>query len=113
MKTVDAQNRTLGRVATEVAMALMGKDSASYKDNAIPDNVVNVINASKLKITEKKKLEKMYKKHTGYAGSLTYTPMKKIIERKGYEEVLRKAVRGMLPSNKLRAQMLKNLKITA
>lgn len=61
MKTIDAQNKTLGRVATEVAMTLMGKDTAGYQPNTIPEKIVHVINASKLKISEKKKIRKCIK----------------------------------------------------
>ena len=112
MKVIDATNQKLGRVATEAAMALMGKDNPEYTPNKLSGTEVHITNASKLSLTEKKKLEKIYKHYTGYPGGLREREMKKVIDTKGYEEVYRKAVRKMLPNNRLRALMLKNLKIT-
>lgn len=112
MKEIDAQNQSIGRVASEAAKMLMGKDSVNYVPNAIPTDTVHITNASKISVTEKKMKSKKYTSHSGYPGGLKYTPLEKVIEKKGYEEVFRKAVYGMLPANRLRSEMLKNLKVT-
>ncbi len=110
--TIDAKGKKLGRVATEVASFLMGKDTPDFSRNSARNVKVNVVNASGLDINPKKKEEKTYKSFSGYPGGLKTSTMEKVIEKKGYAEVLRKAVYGMLPGNKLRAQMMKNLKIS-
>jgi large subunit ribosomal protein L13 len=111
--TVDAKGRTVGRVATEVAVFLMEKNTAQYSPEKVPTAKVKVINANGLSITEKKKGEKTYKNYSGYPGGLRITPLKELIEKKGNEEALMLAVKGMLPDNKLKKFMLKNLEITA
>jgi large subunit ribosomal protein L13 len=108
-KVIDAQNKKLGRVASEAAMALMGKDSADYQPNKLADVTVVIENASKTDIPQKKKDTKEYGKYSGYPGGLKFEKLSKIIDEKGYGEVYKKAVRGMLPVNRLRAEMLKNL----
>jgi len=112
MKTIDAQNKKLGRIASEAAIMLMGKDSAQYQSNTIPDDIVHITNAAKMDLSEKKLKEKKYTNYTGYQSGLSYIPISKVLKEKGYQEVFKKAVRGMLPANKLRPLMLKNLKIT-
>jgi large subunit ribosomal protein L13 len=111
--TVDAKGKTLGRVATEVAVFLMEKNTAAYSPEKVPTTKVLVINAGSLSISEKKKGEKTYKRYSGYPGGLTVTPMKDLLTKKGNEEALMLAVKGMLPDNKLKKFMLKNLVITA
>ncbi len=111
-KTIDATNRTIGRVATEAAMVLMGKDMPNYRPNVVSEVEVIIENASKTKITEKKMNEKEYKKYSGYPGGLKHESLKKIIENKGYAEVYKNAIKGMLPANRLRDLRLKNLQIT-
>jgi len=111
--TIDAKGRTLGRVATEVAVYLMGKDTAAYSPEKVPTTKVLVVNAGALSITEKKKGEKTYKRYSGYPGGLTITSLKDTIAKKGNEEALMLAIKGMLPDNKLKKFMLKNLTITA
>jgi large subunit ribosomal protein L13 len=110
---IDAQNKKLGRVATEVAMVLMGKNNPSYQRNIVPEVEVEVINASKMDITEVKKGEKVYKTYSGYPGGQKVEKLGALVERKGYSEALKRAVKGMLPDNKLKARMLINIKITA
>lgn len=110
--TFDATDKKLGRLATEIAMVLMGKNDPSYQPNQVAPHKVVVSNVSKLAISAKKLEEKKYSKYSGYPGGLVHTPMNKVIEKKGYSEVLRKAVFGMLPGNKLRNEMMKNLTIT-
>lgn len=110
--TVDAQNKKLGRVATEIAVLLMGKKTPDFTKNAIPSTKVTVLNASKIEVTTKKMLEKTYKTYSGYPGGLKETVMKKVVADKGMKETLKIAVKGMLPKNKLRDRMMKNLTIT-
>lgn len=107
--TIDATGKVLGRLATEIAVLLRGKnkpDFAPYKD--IGDYVV-VNNVEKLKFTGKKIEQKKYYHHSGYLGSLKETPMEKLF-KENPSEILKRAVFGMLPKNKLRAKMIKRLK---
>ena len=112
MKTIDATNKKIGRVAQEAAMILMGKDSPMYEPNKVITEGVHIINASKSDISEKKKGEKEYKWFTGYPSGLKSRTMDEMIEKRGVEEIYRKAIMGMLPKNRLRAQMMKRLKIS-
>ena len=107
--TIDATGRILGRMATEISILLRGKnlpDFAPYKD---AENTVIVKNVEKLIVTGKKMDQKKYYRHSGYLGGLTETPFKDLFKKKP-SEVLRKAVLGMLPKNKLRSRMIKRLK---
>jgi len=110
--TIDASGKSLGRVATQAAVFLMGKDSPAFARNVAPTVKVTIVNASKTKIDPKKMKEKTYQSYSGYPGGRKVINMGKMIEKKGYEEVFRKAVRGMLPSNRLRQVMMKNLIVT-
>lgn len=112
MKVIDAQNQSIGRVASEAAKMLMGKDSADYRPNIFPDEVVHITNASKVNVTDKKLRDKIYTTYSGHPGGLKQKNLEKVIDSKGYEEVFRKAVYGMLPRNRLRNEMMKNLKVT-
>src|SRR3989344_5297141 len=107
--TIDAKGRVPGRVATEVAVLLMGKNRTDFARNKIPLVDVEVLNSSELKLEAKKLKDKGYYRHSGYPGSLKKETMREVVEKKGSKEVLRRAVYGMLPKNKLRAQMMKNL----
>lgn len=109
---IDAGGKKLGRVATQAAVLLMGKNRTDFVRNAIPTVKVKISNASKLSVTAKKMSQKNYKRYSGYAGGLKETSMKKVVSDKGMKEALRVAVRGMLPKNKLRNRMMKNLIIT-
>ncbi|MDR3546955.1 MAG: 50S ribosomal protein L13 [Candidatus Pacebacteria bacterium] len=111
--TVDAKGRTLGRVASEAASALLGKKSAHYVKNLVLPTDVKIINASKLSLPEKRVAGKTYVRYTGYPGGLRETSMGMLIDKKGIEEALRKAVDGMLPRNKLRKDRMKRLSISA
>lgn len=108
---VDATDKVLGRVATEVATLLRGKTSADFEYHVDPKVSVVVSNASKIKTTGKKMDQKMYYKHSGYPGGLKEKNMKEIWENDP-TEVLKKAVFNMLPKNKLRAKMMKRLTIS-
>jgi large subunit ribosomal protein L13 len=109
--TIDAKDQPIGRVATKIANALRGKDSPSFERHVLPDVKVTVVNASKLKIDERKLESKSYKRYSGYPGGLKTRTLKQSIEKKGYAEPLRHAIKGMLPANKLRAKILNNLTI--
>jgi len=107
---VDANDQILGRTATKVAMILMGKCKANFTPSMEMGDFVIVINADKIKVTGKKESEKKYYHHSGYAGGLK-TISYKDLKAKHPERILREAVLGMLPKNRLRAKMIKNLKI--
>lgn len=107
---IDAAGQTLGRLASVIAVKLMGKDKPSYTSHVVCGDKVVVINSSKIKVTGKKMTDKIYYHHTGYPGGIREITLKdKLI--KDPDSVLRHAVAGMLPKNKLSRQMLKNLKI--
>lgn len=106
---IDAKGKRLGILASELAVLLMGKDDPKYQKHEIPKSKVLVSNVDQLDISQKKRKNKEYTRYTGYPSGLRKETMKKVIEKHGYEEVVRRAVRGMLPSNRLRAIMLKNL----
>jgi len=107
--TIDAKGKRPGRLATEVAVLLMGKNRTDFAKNRIPDIEVEVTSASEMSLDPKKMNQKEYKNYSGYPGGLKISKMKQVVEKKGAKEVLRMAVSGMLPKNKLRARMLKNL----
>src|SRR3989344_1602469 len=109
---IDASDKTIGRVATVVAFALRGKDKASFTRHLVPNVKVKIINASKLFIRETKKKGKSYVRYTGYPGGLRSATLMEVITKKGIAEPLRLAVYGMLPPNKLRPILMKNLIIT-
>ncbi len=110
-KIIDAKNKIIGRVATEAAMALMGKDNPNYQPNILADVTVVIENASLSKINDKKLGDKVYTRYTGYPSGLKFRTLEELIAKKGYQEVYEKAVYGMLPSNRLRKQRMKNLTI--
>ena len=110
--TIDALNRTVGRVAYEAAFKLMGKNKADYQPHIVSDVKVSIINTSKAKILAKKLKAKEYMRHSQYPGGQKIETMEKVIEKFGYGEVFKRAVYGMLPKNKLRSIMIKNLSIS-
>jgi len=107
--TLDAENKKVGRIATKAAEYLMGKNLPDFKRNTIPSVQVEIVNTSKAIIDEKKMSQKTYSRYSGYPGGLKQPNMKEVISKKGYSEVFIEAISGMLPKNKLRAPMLKNL----
>ncbi len=108
--TLDATNKKLGRLATEIATILRGKNNPDFMPNKLSGNVVEVINASKLDLTDK--LDDTYKTFSGYPGGLRHETRGNLLKRRGVSEVLMRTVRGMLARTKLREEMLKNLKVT-
>ena len=109
---VDAEGQALGRVASQVANVLRGKNKPIYTPNVDTGDYVIIINASKVILTGKKLDQKIYYKHSGYVGGLKETKYRKLLAEKP-EEALRHAVVGMLPKGPLGRQMAKKLKIYA
>lgn len=105
--TIDASNKPMGRLATEIAVILRGKDKPEFMPNLDLGDFVVVKNVSEMKLSGKKEEKKIYYHHSGYPGGIKEVPLKKL----GRAKVLRKAVWGMLPKNRLRAKMIKKLKI--
>ena len=110
--TIDAQGKKLGRIATAAATMLMGKDRTDFVRNAIPDVKVSIINAGKIWTSNKKMEEKIYTTYSGYPGGLKEETYAKVKKNKGMQEIVKKAVYGMLPDNKLRPIRMKRLTIT-
>lgn len=112
LHTLDATEKSIGRVASAAASILMGKHTPSFKKNVVSKERVNIIHASKARLTQKKLKGKIYIHYTGSPGGLKMRPAEKVIEQKGYSELFRKAVYGMLPSNKLRTERMKLLSVS-
>lgn len=108
--TIDATGKILGRLAVEIAILLRGKDKPEYAHHLDMGNTVVVINTSRIKVTGKKAESKKYQQHSGYPGGIKEITYKRLFARDP-NEILRKAVYGMLPRNKLRAKMMKRLKL--
>ena len=109
---VDAEGKTLGRLATEVAKVLRGKHKPTYQPHVDTGDHVIVINASKVVLTGKKMEQKEYFHHTGYMGGKRFTPIKTMMDKKP-TEVFSRAVKGMLPKTVLGRQMHKRLHVYA
>ena len=107
---IDAKDKNLGRLSTEIAKILRGKNKVIFTPHVDCGDFVIVINASKIKVTGNKLDEKLYYSHSGYVGNLKSRTLKELLEKKP-EFVLRQAVKGMLPHNILGRHMLKKLKI--
>jgi len=107
---IDAKGKILGRVATKIANLLRGKDKPIFVPYLDVGDYVVVINASRIKVSGKKLEQKIYYRHSGYLGGLKATPLKKLLAEKP-EYVIKTAVSGMLPRNKLRKLWLKRLYI--
>ena len=109
---VDAEGKTLGRLATQIADTLRGKGKPVYTPHVDTGDFVIVINAEKIQVTGQKLDQKMYHRHSGYPGGLRSRTLREQLERRP-TEVLRKAVKGMLPRNLLARQQITKLKIYA
>jgi large subunit ribosomal protein L13 len=110
--TIDAAGKTLGRLATEVAAILLAKNSSSFAKNMVAKVKVTVTNASKVVVTGNKMESKTHKRFSLYPGGL-YTPnWADVSSKKGYGQLVRHAVEGMLPKNSLQKLRMKNLKVT-
>ena len=109
---VDAENQTLGRLATEIARRLRGKHKPEYTPHVDTGDYVIVVNADKVRVTGKKATDKIYYRHSGYPGgikSINFTDL----QQKHPERVIEKAVKGMMPGNSLGRAMFKKLKVYA
>ncbi len=109
---VDAEGQTLGRLATRIADTLRGKGKPQYTPHVDTGDFVVVVNAEKIGVTGKKLDDKIYYRHSGYPGGLKQRTLREQLDRRP-TEVLRVAVKGMLPKNKLAARQLTKLKIYA
>lgn len=108
--TIDAADKSLGRLATEVALLLRGKNKATFLRHQDAGAFVVVTNIEKMRITGKKREQKIYYRHSGYLGGLSEKVLGKEL-KKNPEEVLRKAVTGMLPATRLRKDQIKRLSV--
>ncbi|RLD98042.1 MAG: 50S ribosomal protein L13 [Aquificota bacterium] len=107
---VDAKDKVVGRLASRIAMILMGKHKPHYTPHVDTGDFVVVINASRVRFTGKKWEQKCYYRHSGYPGGLKVRRAKDLLEKRP-EEILRHAVKGMLPKNNLGRRLLRKLKI--
>ena len=107
---LDAKDETLGRLSSKIASILMGKNKAQYTPHNDLGDYVVVVNAEKIKVTGNKNTQKRYYRHTGYPGGLKSSTFSEIIEKDPVNIIL-KAVKGMLPKNKLATKMLAKLKV--
>jgi large subunit ribosomal protein L13 len=110
--TIDATNKKIGRVASQAAKILMGKDEPTYAPNKAPAVTVSIINASKADVSTKKMAEELHASFSGYPSGIRVDTVAKVIGQKGYAGLFRRAIKGMLPKNKLQPIMMKHLTIT-
>ncbi len=109
--TIDATGKRLGKVATEAATVLMGKNNPNFAKHIIADVIVEIKNVSKLDVPEKKEGE-IYQSFSGYPGGRKTETLIHLAERRGYGEVVRRTIGGMLPGNKHKKRLLNQLTIT-
>ena len=109
---VDAEGKTLGRLATQIANVLRGKRKPTYTPHVDVGDFVIVVNAEKVAVTGDKREKKLYWRHSGYPGGIRSRTLGDLLEKRP-EEVIRKAVKGMLPRNRLARQQLRKLKVYA
>lgn len=109
---IDAEGKTLGRLATEAASILRGKKKPTFTPHVDTGDYVIVINAEKIEVTGNKRKDKVYKHHTGYPGGLREITFEKLQAKKP-EEIIRHAIKGMIPDGKLGRQVYKKLKVYA
>lgn len=108
---IDAQGKKLGRVASEAATLLRGKNRPSFSPNVLPHETVEIINASKLAQSPRKAAGTFYTRYSGYPGGFRRETRKEAVERRGNAELLRKTILGMLPRNYLRARIIRHLTV--
>ena len=109
---IDAEGKTLGRLATEIARLLRGKTKPQYTPHVDTGDFVVVVNADRVNVTGRKAEQKLYRRHTGYPGGLKEVSYERMMDRKP-TEIVRKAVYGMMPKTRLARQQFKKLKIYA
>ena len=111
-RVVDADGATLGRLSTQIATLLRGKHRTTFTPSMDTGDPVVVVNAAKIKVTGNKLKDKMYARHSGYPGGFRAETLERLLKRRP-EEVIRRAVRGMLPQNRLGEQMIRKLHVYA
>lgn len=111
-RVVDADGQTLGRLATRIATLLRGKHRVTFSTHIDTGDPVIVLNASKIKVTGRKLQAKQYVRHSGYPGGMRTESLERLLARRP-EEVIRRAVRGMVPQNRLGEQMMRKLHVYA
>lgn len=109
--TIDAQGKKIGRVASQAAAVLIGKNDPAFTRNNVLPTKVEVINVAKMDVSARKKQKDIYVTYTGFRGGLNKESLGHLIARNGMSDVMKRAIYGMLPSNKLRAIRMKNLSI--
>ncbi len=109
--TIDAAGKRLGRVATEVASILLGKNTTHFAKNIVEPVQVKVVNASKLDISEKRGTEE-FQSYSGYPGGRRVETLSHLAQRLGFGEVVKRVVGGMIPRNKLHTKRMHNLEVT-
>jgi len=109
--TIDATGRRLGKIATEVATLLIGKNDPTFAKHTMADVAIEITNASKMDVPEKKK-EEIYQSYSGYPSGRREETLEHLGKRLGYSEVMRRTIAGMLPNNKHKKPLLKKLTIT-
>ncbi len=107
--TIDAKNKSLGRVSSEAAYALIGKKETSYRPEKLVEIKVEIINAGKTLISEKKMNIKRYKSFSGYPGGLKEKTVNQVLEKFGWKEIYQRTISRMIPRNKLHKPRIKNL----
>ena len=107
---IDAEGQTLGRLATEAATLLRGKHKPTFTPHIDTGDYVIIINAEKVEVTGKKRKDKIYRHYTGFPGGVREVSFEKLLEKKP-EEIVRHAVKGMMPNGRLGRQMFKKLKV--
>ena len=112
MITIDAKDKTLGRVASAAAKALLGKHTTNFAKNVVDKTEVKITNATKIKISGDKARQMEYVRYTGYPGGQRRENYAMLTARRGHKEAIRRAVLGMLPKNKLQMRRIKQLVIT-
>ncbi len=106
---IDAAGKPLGRLASQIATLLRGKHKPSFQPHIDGGDFVEIVNADQVKVTGGKATQKMYHRHSGHPGGLKSETYAERVARRGHEEVIQDAVYNMLPTNKLRAHMMKRL----
>lgn len=109
---IDAAGKSLGRLATEAALLLRGKRSPDFTRHLASGDTVKITNAAQVKLSGTKTATKKYSRYTGHPGGLRQETPAQVIVKKGHAELIRRAVQGMLPANRLRRDWLKHLIIT-
>ena len=111
MVTIDATNKTLGRVASEAAKVILGKHKTSFVKNAVVGEEVTVTNASRIRVSGAKRSDMKYVRYSGYPGGQKIETYAMLVARRGEGEAIRRAVLGMLPKNRLQAKRIKLLTV--